>query len=113
VLSSHLVGDLERVCDYLIVLADAHVQIAGQIAGLLATHHLLTGTHVEPAALPVDWDVISASDTDTRTTLLVRAGHPIEDPAWTVSPVGLEDLVLAYMRRAAGVRNRVPPEVPK
>jgi ABC-2 type transport system ATP-binding protein len=113
VLSSHLVGDLERVCDYLIVLADAHIQIAGRIDGLLATHHLLTGARREPAYLPVDWDVVSASHADTQTTLLVRADHPNDDPAWTVTPVGLEDLVLAYMSRAAVAHKRVPPEVQK
>ena len=34
-LSSHLVADLERVCDYLIVLAAGRVQAAGEVAGLL------------------------------------------------------------------------------
>jgi ABC-2 type transport system ATP-binding protein len=110
VLSSHLVGDLERVCDYLIVLTDAHIQIAAHIDGLLATHHLLTGARRDPASRPADWEVVSASDTNTETTLLVRAAHPIVDPTWTVAPVRLEELVLAYMSRA---RNRVPLEVQK
>ena len=113
ILSSHLVGDLERVCDYLIVLTDAHIQIAGEIDGLLATHHLLTGAGHDHASLQADWEVISASDNNTQTTLLIRADHRIDDPAWTVTPVGLEDLVLAYMSRAAGTRNRVPREAPK
>jgi ABC-2 type transport system ATP-binding protein len=112
VLSSHLVGDLERVCDYLIVLTDAHIQVAGHIAGLLATHHLLTGARRDPASIPADWEVISASNTDTQTTLLVRAEH-LDDPTWTVTRVGLEDLVLAYMSRAAATRNRAPLEVQK
>ena len=34
VLSSHLVGDLERVCDYLIVLAAGRVQVAGMVTEL-------------------------------------------------------------------------------
>jgi ABC-2 type transport system ATP-binding protein len=112
VLSSHLVGDLERVCDYLIVLTNAHIQIAGHIEGLLATHHLLTGARRDPASLPADWQVISASNTDTQTTLLVRAEH-LDDPAWTITQPGLEDLVLAYMSRAASTRNRAPLEVHK
>jgi ABC-2 type transport system ATP-binding protein len=32
--------------------------------------------------------------------MLVRSDGPILDPAWTVTPVTLDDLVLAYMRRA-------------
>src|ERR1019366_8987770 len=45
--------------------------------------------------------VIEASHTDRQGTLFVRCDGPIHDPAWTVEPVGLEDLVLAYLRRAA------------
>jgi ABC-2 type transport system ATP-binding protein len=101
VLSSHLVADLERVCDYLIVLVGSRVQIAGPVEELLATHHLLTGPRRDPATLPDGQHVISASHTDVQTTLLVRTGDPILDPAWTVSEVGLEDLVLAYMSQAA------------
>ena len=43
-----------------------------------------------------------------QTTLLVRTGGPVFDPAWTVSEVGLEDLVLAYMKQASdrGRRHR-------
>jgi ABC-2 type transport system ATP-binding protein len=101
VLSSHLVADLERVCDYLIVLVGSRVQLAGEVDRLLATHHLLTGPRRDPARLPEDQHVISASHTDRQTTLTVRAEGPIHDPAWTVSNIGLEDLVLAYMSRTA------------
>ena len=52
VLSSHLVADLERVCDYLIVLVDSRVRVAGEVDDLLATHHLLTGPRRDPATLP-------------------------------------------------------------
>jgi ABC-type multidrug transport system ATPase subunit len=37
-MSSHLVSDLERICDYLIVLVASRVQVAGPVAGLLASH---------------------------------------------------------------------------
>jgi ABC-2 type transport system ATP-binding protein len=100
VLSSHLVADLERVCDYLIVLAGSRVQIAGDVDELLASHHRLTGPRRDPARLPADQEIIEASHTDRQSTLLVRSSGPILDPAWTVEQIGLEDLVLAYMRRA-------------
>jgi len=106
ILSSHLVADLERVCDYLIVLADSRVQLAGDVEDLLASHHRLTGPRRDPATLPGTHQVIEASHTDRQSTLLVRCDGPIYDPAWTVEPVGLESLVLAYMRRAA-VADRV------
>src|SRR5690348_17060312 len=60
VLSSHVIADLERVADYLIVLSGGQVQVAGEVEGLLAAHRVLTG----PAAsagelaerLPVVYD---------------------------------------------------------
>jgi ABC-2 type transport system ATP-binding protein len=97
IMSSHLMADLERVCDYLIVLVGSRVRVAGEVEELLATHHLLTGPRRDPAVWPPGWQVISARHTDRQTTLLVRTGSPIQDPAWAVEQVGLEDLVLAYM----------------
>ena len=97
VLSSHLVSDLERVCDHLIVLVDSRVQVAGDIDALLATHHRLTGARRDPETLPADQHVIPSSHTDRQTSLLVRTEAPILDPTWIVSALSLEDLVLAYM----------------
>jgi ABC-2 type transport system ATP-binding protein len=101
VLSSHLVSDLERVCDHLVVLVDSRVQVAGDIDDLLASHHRLTGPRRDPDTLPADQHLISESHTDRQSTLLVRTDEPILDPTWTVDSLGLEDLVLAYMRGAA------------
>ena len=111
VLSSHLVADLERVCDYLIVLVGSRVQLAGEVDRLLATHHLLTGPRRDPGTLPASQHVISASHTDRQTTLIVRTDAAVHDPAWTVSPVGLEDLVLAYMSQTGQPGRRPVLEV--
>ncbi|MFI0373627.1 ABC transporter ATP-binding protein [Actinomadura sp. 1N219] len=97
VLSSHLVSDLERTCDYLIVLVDSRVRVAGDVDHLLATHHRLTGPRRDSSSLPADQHVVSESHTDRQSTLIVRTDAPIHDPAWTVGQIGLEDLVLAYM----------------
>jgi ABC-2 type transport system ATP-binding protein len=106
VLSSHVVSDVERVCDYLVVLVASRVQLAGEVDTLLATHHRLTGARRDPSRLPADQDVITASHTERQTTLLVRADTPVHDPTWTVSRPGLEDLVLAYLTRPAMGSNR-------
>jgi ABC-2 type transport system ATP-binding protein len=99
ILSSHLIADLERVCDYLIVLAGSRVQVAGPIDGLRASHHRLTRPHHGRVALPAGQEPITVSHTDVQSTLLVRHDGPILDPAWSVSDVSLEDLVLAYIGR--------------
>jgi ABC-2 type transport system ATP-binding protein len=97
VLSSHLMADIERVCDYLIVLVASRVRLAGETEALLATHHRLSGARRDPRALPAGWDVIEESHTGKQSVLLVRTQDPILDPTWTAKPVSLEDLVLAYM----------------
>jgi ABC-2 type transport system ATP-binding protein len=113
VLSSHLVSDLERVCDYLIVLVDSRVRVAGEVEELLATHHRLSGPRRDPTLLTSDQHVVAASHTDRQTILIVRTEAPIHDPAWTVSQLSLEDLVLAYMGKPTHTahtgRNHRPP----
>jgi ABC-2 type transport system ATP-binding protein len=104
-LSSHLVSDVERACDFLIVLVDSRVQIAGDIEDLLASHHRLTGPRREPESLPTDQQVIAVSHTDRQSTYVVRTEAPILDPAWEVSRLTLEDLVLAYMARPVADRG--------
>jgi ABC-2 type transport system ATP-binding protein len=96
-LSSHLVADLERVCDHLLVLVDSTVRVDGEVEALLATHHRLTGPRRDPAALPAGQHVVSQSHTDVQSTLVVRTDEPVLDPAWAVGALSMEDLVLAYM----------------
>ena len=109
VLSSHLVADLERVCDYLAVLVGSRLQVAGEVEELLASHRLLAGPRRDTGSLPEGLQVVHASHTDRQTTLLARISGPVIDPAWTVSQVSLEDLVLAYLRRPGSAPGRVRP----
>ncbi len=111
VMSSHLVADLERVCDYLIVLVGSLVRVAGEVDELLGSHYQLTGARLDQRAVPPEWQIISASHTDRQSTLLVRSSAPIIDPAWAVDQIGLEDLVLAYMQRSAAPERGVWPAV--
>jgi ABC-2 type transport system ATP-binding protein len=95
-LSSHLLADLERVCDYLIVLHAARVQLVGGVEDLLAQHRQLVGPRRVDRISGVD-AIVRASHTDRQSTLLVRTNGPIADPAWTIHEVTLEDLILAYL----------------
>lgn len=98
VLSSHLMADVERVCDYLVVLVAGRVALSGDVEELLASHHRLTGLRRDH--VPTNLLVIEESHVDKQTTLLVRSTGPVLDPSWTVTPVTLDDLALAYMRQA-------------
>jgi ABC-2 type transport system ATP-binding protein len=109
VLSSHLVADLERVCDYLIVLVGSRVHVAGDIGSLLGSHHLVVGHGHDRGQLPAEVEVIDARHAEGRSTFVVRSDRPPDLPQggrWRVEPVSLEDLVLAYMTRAAGAGGR-------
>ena len=96
-LSSHLLADLERVCDYLIVLHAAQVQLVGGVDDLVAEHRQLVGPRHDHGPIPGVAAIVRASHTDGLSTLLVRTNGPIVDPAWTVHEVTLEDLILAYL----------------
>ncbi|GLX94558.1 ABC transporter ATP-binding protein [Herbidospora sp. NBRC 101105] len=111
VLSSHLIADLERVCDFVVVLVDSRVLVAGEVDELLATHHRLTGPRRDQDRLPSDQYVVSARHTDRQSTYVIRTGEPILDPAWVVTPLTLEDLVLAYMERRPVAGRRAGLEV--
>ncbi len=100
ILSSHLVSDLERVCDHLIVLVGSRVSIAGEVEDLLVTHYRVTGPRRDVTDLPHGVDLIEGSHTDRQSTLIVRSSAPIDDPVLSVEQITLEDLVLAYMARA-------------
>lgn len=109
VLSSHLIADLERVCDHLMVLSAGRLRLAGDVDDLLAEHHLLSGPRRAVDQLPGDQEIVRASHTDRQTTLLVRTTGPVHDPRWSMARIGLEDLVLAYMGSAPNDPRETPP----
>jgi ABC-2 type transport system ATP-binding protein len=97
ILSSHLLHDLERVCDHVILLASSRTQICSDIDDVLESHRILLGPRRTIADLAPGLDVVKATQTTNQTRLLVRTRGPILDPSWDVSEVGLEDIILAYM----------------
>jgi ABC-2 type transport system ATP-binding protein len=98
VLSSHVLAELERVADYLILMARGRVQMAGEVDGLLAGHRLLTGPAAE-ADRYARRSVVQVRRGEAQAHLLVRAtaDEPVP-PGWEAHPVGLEELALAYLR---------------
>jgi ABC-2 type transport system ATP-binding protein len=106
ILSSHLVSDLERVCDYLIVLVSSRVQLAGETEDLLAQHYRIVCTRREEAELPAGLEVVWAEHTDRQSTFLVRAQGALPAGDWSAEHLNLEDLVLTYMEGAADPGRR-------
>src|SRR6266536_1244334 len=98
VLSSHVLAELERVADYLILLSRGRVQVAGEVDDLLAGHRVLTGPAAE-ADRYAERPVVHVRRAEAQAHLLVRAtaDDPVP-PGWEAHPVGLEELALAYLR---------------
>jgi len=99
VLSSHLIGELARVCDHLVVIRDGQVRLAGELDQLLSEHHWVAGSPEDTARTPSGVEVLNESRHERHNRLLVRTQQPLLNPALTVSPVDLEELVLAYLER--------------
>jgi ABC-2 type transport system ATP-binding protein len=97
VLSSHLIADIERICDHLILLADSRVQLCGDIDALLAEHRVLVGPRKDTTAIARAHTIVREDSTARQTTLLVRLNGPVIDPAWAVEETNLEEMVLGYM----------------
>ena len=108
VLSSHLIADIERVCDHLILLADSRVQLCGDIDALLAGHRVLVGPRKDTTAIARAHTIVREDSTARQTTLLVRLNGPVIDPAWAVEETNLEEMVLGYMTQGAAGADTGP-----
>jgi len=100
IFSSHVVSELERVCDYLVVLASGRVQVAGEVDDLLTSHQLYTGPAAQADRLAAALPVVRDRRAEAQAHLLVRTGgRRAEVPTgWEAHEVGLEEMVLAYLR---------------
>jgi ABC-2 type transport system ATP-binding protein len=99
VLSSHLVADLERVCDHMIVLAESETVLAADLDDVLADHRLLTGPRRDTAAIEREHTVLRVERTPRQVSLWVRLEGPLHDPSWQVHQLGLEEIMLSYLGR--------------
>jgi ABC-2 type transport system ATP-binding protein len=99
-LSSHVLAELERVADYLILMSRGRVQVAGDVDDLLAGHRVLTGPAAEADRYAEQLSVVHATRGQAQAHLLVRTSGTT-DPVpqgWDAHPVSLEELTLAYLR---------------
>jgi ABC-2 type transport system ATP-binding protein len=104
VLSSHALAELERVADYLVVLGGGELRLAGEVDDLLAGHQVLTGPAADADRLAAQFPAVQVKRAGAQAHVLVSDGGPdrAAPPGWESHPVGLEELVLAYLRPAGG-----------
>ncbi len=100
-LSSHVLAELERVADYLVMMSLGRIQVAGEVDDLLDGHRVLTGPTAETSRYDPR-SIVHIASGDAQAHLLVRttADDPVP-PGWEAHPVGLEELALGYLREPA------------
>jgi ABC-2 type transport system ATP-binding protein len=101
VLSSHVLAELERVADYLVLVSHGSIRVAGEVEDLLAAHRVLIGPGSESERYAQQWNVVHASSTTSQVQMVIRddASNPTP-PGWEARSVTLEELTLAYLRES-------------
>jgi len=112
--SSHVLAELERVADYLVLLSRGSTQMAGEVDDLLSRHRLLTGPASEEERYVEQWNVVHANRAASQTHVLVHC-DAIDDPVppgWEAHSITLEELTLAYLREPGAVALPRPALLP-
>jgi ABC-2 type transport system ATP-binding protein len=105
--SSHAVAELERVCDYLVVLRAGRVRLAGDIDELRSRHRVISGP--DGWLADAGWPVISQRSAAGQTTALVRCDDArLPGPGLQAAAPAFDELVLGYLD---GDAARLPAEV--
>jgi ABC-2 type transport system ATP-binding protein len=107
VVASHVVADIQRVCDHIVLLSGGRVRLEGDVEALLDSHRLLTGPRRPLGSIRGVREVVRERHSGRQLRLLAVTDGPIVDPLWTVDQVSLEELLLAYM-----APERLPPPRP-
>ena len=94
--SSHDIPGLELACDYIAVMADGQLQVAGDLDHVLDDHRLVIGPRVSSEVVTRGADVVELIQAERETTALVR-GIRRPPGRWEEHEVSLDQMVRAYM----------------
>jgi ABC-2 type transport system ATP-binding protein len=110
VLSSHVLAELERVADYLVLVSHGNLKMAGQVEDLLAAHHMLSGPATESGRVAQKLNVVHARRSASTGFLLVRGDSTANPapPGWEQRAVTLEELTMAYLRESGAATSSGP-----
>jgi ABC-2 type transport system ATP-binding protein len=109
VIASHVVADIERVCDHIVLLTEGRVRLEGNVEELLATHRLLTGARRPLGTIRGVEEIVRERHSGRQLTLLARTNAQVHDPTWSVDEIGLEELLLGYMAPERLPAPQAPP----
>jgi ABC-2 type transport system ATP-binding protein len=98
-ISSHIITELEPICDYLVILSSPKILLADDIERLLNTHKRLIVPE-QDVAFVEEHIVLHRSQTGRQLSLLLRLNSPLlKSPSWQEVEITLEDIVLAYLEQ--------------
>ncbi|MDQ2713584.1 MAG: ABC transporter ATP-binding protein, partial [Chloroflexota bacterium] len=101
VISSHILSDLERVCNYLIILSSSRIQLVGSTEQIFRSHKKMQVPSEQVEAIRNAVPVLQVDQGRSRSTLLIRTNNRSFDPSWKMEDVALEEIILAYLGRPA------------
>ncbi len=99
VLSTHALGDVQSICDYLIVMSRSNVVLADDVEFVVESHRFLSASSANTPNLPRGATVIETRLESREVTHLARIDLPLTDEIWHVSKPTLDEIILAYLRR--------------
>ncbi len=108
ILSSHIISDLERVCDTLLLLTHGHMQLCEDMDSIRATHKRLISHKLPVAPLAAHHEIIAELQGDHQTALIARLNGPLFATGWEMQDLPLEEIVLAYLERARTASSVAP-----
>jgi ABC-2 type transport system ATP-binding protein len=113
VLSSHVLAELERVADHLILLSGGRLQVAGAVKSLLAGHCVVSGPASKAGEFTGRLPVVHAASDGDQARILLSTGGLGDDlpPQWNEQPASLEEMVLGYLREPGTAVVHRPEEV--
>ncbi|MFD6532803.1 ABC transporter ATP-binding protein [Streptomyces sp. NPDC060184] len=98
-MSSHMLGELEEMCDYLLVVSEGRLRMAGDTDTLVPAHALVTGLAADGGLPPelTRHTVIESRVRGRQFQALVRPDGPLTGD-WQISEPSLEEVLLAHLR---------------
>ena len=107
-LSTHALGDVSAICDYVVILSHSRVVLSDDIEYIVESHRFISALHEEDLTPPPGVTVIDEQRSARGSSLLVRVELPITDTRWRVERPTLDEVVMAYLREGSpGARRRV------
>ncbi|MFI9355083.1 ABC transporter ATP-binding protein [Streptomyces lydicus] len=100
-MSSHMLSEMEDMCDYLVVLAEGRLRMAGQTEELVPAHMLVTGVAGGDSGVPDELlrqhTVVESRVSGRQFSALVRPRGPLSD-SWEALVPSMEEVLLACLR---------------